>query len=269
LAVSATTFAELVAGVRDTCGRRGRGAVDLAVLRRVDSTSLLAGRIRRELAEDELALAGAALIAWEQTGGRGRQGRPWESPPGAGVYATVVGRLGDAAALQVLPLAVACALAEVLDEHLPAPCRLKWPNDLMAGGRKLGGVLVEAAVRAEGPADVLVGFGVNCALGPDELPTAMATSLAVEAGSAPPLGPLVCRLVDGVVGELRAARPREETVARWLRRSLHAPGDALLCRTAAGEVRGAFAGLTAEGLLRLDVAGKEEVLVSAEVAAAT
>jgi BirA family transcriptional regulator, biotin operon repressor / biotin---[acetyl-CoA-carboxylase] ligase len=260
MAAPAAAFADLVAEVR-----RRRGTIDFAVLRRVDSTSLLAARIRRELAEDEIMIGGAALLAFEQTGGRGRHGRLWVSPPGQGVYATVVARLADPSGLAVLPLAVAVALAEVLDRYLPEPCRLKWPNDLMAGGRKLGGVLVEAALRPGALPEVLIGFGVNHGQARDELPTPVATSLALEGAALPPLHVLTCDLVEAVIGELRSGHPREATVTRWLRRSQHAAGDSLCCRTDGGELRGRFLGLTAEGLLRLDVDGREEVLLNAEV----
>lgn len=260
----AASFTQLVAEVR-----RHRPRVDLAVLRRVDSTSLLAARIRRELAEDELAIAGAALVAFEQTAGRGRQGRAWASPPGRGVYATVVAPVADAEGFPVLPLAIAAALAEALDRYLPAGCRLKWPNDLMTGGRKVGGILVEAALRPGVHPEVLVGFGVNHGHTREELPGDTATSLALEgAAPLPSLAVLTCELVEAVVAELRAGRPRAEVVERWLRRSHHAPGDRLRCTVANREVHGSFLGLTGEGLLRLDVEGREEVLVSAEVAEA-
>jgi biotin-(acetyl-CoA carboxylase) ligase len=147
------------------------------------------------------------------------------------------------------------ALAEVLDRYLPTPCRLKWPNDLMVDGRKLGGILVAAALRPGVPASVLVGFGVNHGQAAEELPTAQATSLRVTGGALPPLGALTWELVAAVVAELRAGRAGSETVARWLARSQHAAG--------------VFAGLSAEGRLRLEVDGREEVLVSAEIAEAS
>jgi BirA family biotin operon repressor/biotin-[acetyl-CoA-carboxylase] ligase len=260
----ASGFGELVAEAR-----RRRAAVDVAVLRRVDSTSLLASRIRRELAEDDIAIPGTAIVAFEQTAGKGRQGRHWASAAGHGVYATVVATLPEGSALPVLPLAMAVALAEVLDRYLPTPCRLKWPNDLMVDGRKLGGILVEAALRPGVPASVLVGFGVNHGQAAEELPTAQATSLRVTGGALPALGALTWELVAAVVAELRAGRAGSETVARWLARSQHAAGDSLLCRVGEREVRGVFAGLSAEGRLRLEVDGREEVLVSAEIAEAS
>ncbi|HET9767294.1 MAG TPA: hypothetical protein VFS60_10630, partial [Thermoanaerobaculia bacterium] len=90
---AATSFADLVAESSRRRLRRPDGTVfDVAVLRRVDSTNALAWRIRRELAEDDIEVE-AALLAYEQTAGRGRQGRSWASPAGLGIYASVCGPL--------------------------------------------------------------------------------------------------------------------------------------------------------------------------------
>ena len=246
--------------------RRARVGLELAVLRKVDSTNRLAWRIRRELAEDDIEVEGTALLAYEQTAGRGRQGRSWVSPAGLGIYATVCGHLADPQRLPVLPLAVAVALAEVLDRFLPVPCRLKWPNDVMVNGRKLAGILVEAAVRPGRSPEAIVGFGVNHGHGRRDLPTPAATSVALETAQPPALAQLAWDLTEAVARELRLVQPREVTVARWLSRSLHLSGETLRCRLPDGaEVVGGFAGLTPDGLLRLAVGGREELLVTAEV----
>lgn len=258
------TFAELVEGAR---GRRPRAETFLALLREVDSTNALARRLRDMMAADDLTLPWTALVAYEQTAGRGRHGRSWSSPAGEGVYATLLGKLPTADRLSVLSLATGAALAEVLDRHLAVPCRLKWPNDLMIKGRKVGGVLVETTLRGEQP-EVIVGFGINYSLGQRELPTPAATSLMLESEDLPTLSALWWECVEAVAAEVRSAVPRELVVQRWLLRSMHSPGDALRCRLGDREVNGKFVGLTREGLLRLDVDGREEVLVSAEVAEA-
>jgi BirA family biotin operon repressor/biotin-[acetyl-CoA-carboxylase] ligase len=258
--VSALSFPALVSGVREW---RGSVPLNLLVLRAVDSTNQLARRIREELGEDELPLPWSALLAFEQTAGRGRQGRHWSSPGGQGVYATVLGRLGEPSRLPLLPLAVAARLAETLAPHLPEGCLLKWPNDLMAGGAKLGGVLVEALSGAATGVDVLVGFGVNHGQEGTEL-VAGATSLA-ERGAHPSLPALAVELAAAVAEELRSTEPPAATLDRWLARSLHSPGDTLRCRLPGGAVEGTFRGLAPDGRLRLDVGGREELLVSAEV----
>jgi BirA family biotin operon repressor/biotin-[acetyl-CoA-carboxylase] ligase len=236
----------------------------VAVVRTVDSTNLLARRIRTELAEDDLPLPWSALLAFEQTAGRGRGGRSWASPPGMGVYATVLGRLGERARLPVLSLGVGVTLAEALDRFAPGRVRLKWPNDLMLDGRKVGGVLVEAITGPTGEVDVLAGFGINHGQGEAELPVPAATSLAV-AGVVPPLAELACTLVEAVGTELSSHELPEHTVARWLERTQHREGDLLRCRVPGGELTGGFLGLTGQGLLRLDVAGRETLVATGEV----
>lgn len=104
---------------------------------------------------------GAVVLADAQTGGRGRAGRAWASPPGSGVWLTYVARPRDPAALEVLALRVGIALAEALAPLADAPIGVKWPNDLLVGGRKLAGILVEARWRDGRPEWAAVGVGVN------------------------------------------------------------------------------------------------------------
>ncbi len=100
------------------------------------------------------------IWAEEQTAGRGRQGRTWQSPPGAGLYFTAILRSQiPIAQLGVLPLAVGVALVQAIQAQISLSARLKWPNDLLApDGRKLAGVLLE---RDAASGAVLIGVGVN------------------------------------------------------------------------------------------------------------
>jgi len=103
------------------------------------------------------------LLAEFQRAGRGRRGRCWIMPPGAGIalsfgYRFACGLAGLGALSLELGLAVAEALAGL------APVRVKWPNDLLVGERKLGGLLVEARGRQDGAGEVVIGLGVNCHL---------------------------------------------------------------------------------------------------------
>lgn len=113
----------------------------------------------RALAESG-APRGTVVLALEQTHGRGRRGSAWASRPGAGVWMSIV-LPGDDGGPE-LPLIVGVACAEVLEEETGLAVTVKWPNDLMIDGRKVGGVLVERF-----PAGVVVGIGVNVASAPD------------------------------------------------------------------------------------------------------
>ena len=101
------------------------------------------------------------MIANEQTAGRGRGGKSWQSSPGAGLWLTLIERPADTSGLAVLSLRVGLAAAEALDRFAPEPIRLKWPNDLYIDRSKLAGILVEARWREQSVEWIAIGLGVN------------------------------------------------------------------------------------------------------------
>jgi BirA family biotin operon repressor/biotin-[acetyl-CoA-carboxylase] ligase len=107
------------------------------------------------------APSGTLILADEQTAGRGRHGRSWRSAPGCGVWLTVLERPGSPAALEVLSLRAGLAAARALDAFAAGPVRVKWPNDLLVGGAKLSGVLVEVRWRGDRVDWIAIGVGVN------------------------------------------------------------------------------------------------------------
>jgi len=186
---------------------------------------------------------GLWLRAESQTGGRGRVGRSWQSPPG-NLYASTIVRLhgGDPPAA-TLALVAAVALEEVATAYVgPGRLQLKWPNDLMAGHAKVAGILLERAGDA-----VVIGFGVNLARHPENLerPTA---SLAVIGSAAPQADTFLIDLAEAFARWLSRWRSEglEPVRSRWLR-AAHPIGSALK----AGEVEGLFEGLDLEGALLL------------------
>ena len=134
----------------------------------------------------EGAPAGECVVAEEQTAGRGRAGHAWSSPPGTGLYFSVV--LRPRVEPERLPLAtLACgvAVAEAIRAATGLDAGLKWPNDVLVGLRKCAGILCEAELGSTGDAAVVAGVGINvntpaAALPPR--PIFPSTSLAVEAG---------------------------------------------------------------------------------------
>lgn len=248
--------------------RNSRGPENLTVLARVDSTNSLARAIVAEYQSEEQTLHPLLVLALEQSGGRGRQGRSWSSPRGKGVYATRVVTVSDPALLQTLPLLVGVGLCRALAPHLPAPCRLKWPNDLMVetGGerRKIGGVLIEASVRPEEGATAIVGFGVNYLHGADELPET-ATSLALLGGGAVSLADLTWDLVEGVEAELAHVGDMASAVEDYRALSIHRPGERIACRVGETLVEGTFVGFDETGRLVLESGGKQTSVAAGEV----
>lgn len=137
---------------------------------------------------------GALVTADAQTAGRGRRGRTWSSPAGVGLHASLVVRVPEGTAVPALGLAVAVGLRE----GLPVEVGLKWPNDLVSDGRKLGGVLCEA--RWEGrAAEVVCGFGVNVARRPwPEALRGQATSIEEITATRPGRADLLASLLVGL-----------------------------------------------------------------------
>ncbi len=126
------------------------------------------------------APAGTVLVAELQSGGRGRLGRSWSSPAGAGLTCSVLLRPAPPVPTWGwLPLLTGLALSRALG----SAARLKWPNDVLfgAGGGKVAGILVQSGDSARGGAGaVVVGVGLNVSTGRDELPVQTATSLLLE-----------------------------------------------------------------------------------------
>ncbi len=112
-----------------------------------------------ELAERG-AEAGSMVVATEQLQGRGSRGRPWHSPPG-GLWLSALYRPPSTGGLELLSVRVGLAVARALDPYVPTPVRLKWPNDLMLDGRKLGGILCEARWQGAALGWIAVGVGLN------------------------------------------------------------------------------------------------------------
>jgi BirA family biotin operon repressor/biotin-[acetyl-CoA-carboxylase] ligase len=148
------------------------------------------------------APAGTLVIANEQTAGRGRGGKSWQSSPGAGLWLTLIERPSDTSGLGVLSLRVGLAAAEALDRFAPEPIRLKWPNDLYIDQGKLGGILVEARWREQAVEWVAIGLGVNV-----QAPKNVETAAGLEPGT--DRLDVLGELVPAVLAAARATGPLE------------------------------------------------------------
>lgn len=197
------------------------------------------------------AAAGAPEGTWlraeVQTGGRGRLGRDWRSPAGNLYASTVIRPQPGNPPVASLALVAAVALFEVASAWSgdAASLRIKWPNDLLRGPAKVAGILLERSGQA-----VVAGFGVNLARAPD-LPDRPSAALG---GGADPAG-FVEDLATGLARWLGIWRGQglPPVIARWLE-AAHPIGTALAATTPAGRIEGLFAGLDAEGNLRLALA---------------
>lgn len=244
-------------------------AANVVWLDTIDSTNALAGRLMAgwaEVAEDE-RLSDTMLISNAQSAGRGQGANRWESPPG-GVYATWLGWI-PALRLPLVPIASGVALAAAIERTVPGVVvGLRWPNDLLVGGGKLGGILCHARVCGE-DAWAMVGFGINAEVAPP-LPAGVRNHSVALAG----LGwrgnaEEAARVLAAafLADFAKALAAPETTVASWRRRSVHTAGEVLRVRYGDAELEGSFVGLGDDGQLLLKVAGRVRHVSAGELVA--
>jgi BirA family biotin operon repressor/biotin-[acetyl-CoA-carboxylase] ligase len=233
--------------------------------------------VAAELAAQGVA-EGLVVLADAQTAGRGRRGRTWFSPPGSGLYASVVltpaRASSPARATGLLTLTAGVALAEGIAIATGLAPDIKWPNDLLVGGRKLAGILAEG-VASSGETDqdagvlsVVLGFGINISpsVYPPEL-RARATSLEAELGRqvdralvcAESIASLARRYDDLVAGRFDAI------LDDWRRRATGLRGARVQWQDVGGIRHGITAGIDETGALLVQSDGAIQRLVAGEV----
>ena len=198
-------------------------------------------------------------ITDNQTNGRGRHGRTWLSPPGSGLCLSVAYTFeAQPGNLPALTLAVGLGVIEALEHAGVAGVRLKWPNDLIAGNGKLGGILTETQSQAAGAISVVTGVGVNIDLGdcpgfdsgPESLHSAV--DLVSIADEVPSGNALAAHLIAGLVATFAdydalgfGGFHKRWTGRDWLR------GREVTVRTPLEQVTGIGAGVAGDGALLL------------------
>jgi BirA family biotin operon repressor/biotin-[acetyl-CoA-carboxylase] ligase len=242
--------------------RKWRTFQNLLLLSVMESSNDLARELIDMYFEEEERFPATVLVAESQPGARGRKGR-WEAPAGRGLYFTFVRGARTGEPISLMPVAVARWLREAIKDATGVKVRLKWPNDLYVGRRKLGGILTEARTQGE-DTYVAVGVGLNVLGSPETLGVPGATTLEEEAGRAFALAPLLQAVLDGLDSELAAPRWEVE-VAAWEKASAHRQGDPMKVLHEGEEISGRYRGLTAEGFLKLETASGEAVLSHGEV----
>jgi BirA family biotin operon repressor/biotin-[acetyl-CoA-carboxylase] ligase len=224
--------------------------------------------LAREMAE-EGAAEGVALLAREQTRGRGRQGRVWASPWGEGLYLSVILRPPvEPARATLITLAAAIAVAETLSVDYAVAVDIKWPNDIHARGRKICGILVESAIEKNRLSYAVLGIGVN--LGQREFPAELqeiATSLLIESGRRVTpdefATPLLVRLDAWY---LTALQQPATVIAEWQARSSYADGCAVRVENGNTTIEGITRGLAPSGALIVEMAdGARREVIAGEV----
>lgn len=155
---------------------------DIIVRDSVDSTNDMA----MSLAAKEEIVPGTVLIADQQTRGKGRLGRTWESPSGSNIYLSMTIRPElEPKDTTMLTILAAVAGTRALQQSCSLPVSIKWPNDLMISNRKLGGILTEVRADPDRVALAVIGMGINVNMEYRSIPEAIrdrATSISIETG---------------------------------------------------------------------------------------
>lgn len=253
------------------------------------NTGRLAGRVVYYFATTEstnsfaLALArkaqtatGSLVVAESQSAGRGRLGRSWLSPDGAGLYFSLLLRPELAMAdLPKITLAAGLALALAIEGQTGCAPALKWPNDLYLAGKKCGGILTETeGVAGPEATVVVVGIGLNVITPEDAFPGVLghtATSLLAATGMVFQRGPLLAAIVreleKAVAGLEQGGFP--EILAQWRARDIHRGRTVSWLNSQGQVISGLSLGPDQDGLLRIrDASGRLHVVISGDVSLA-
>jgi BirA family biotin operon repressor/biotin-[acetyl-CoA-carboxylase] ligase len=253
-------------------GRLGGFASRVAWFDTVRSTNDVADRLAAEGAEH-----GTVVAADCQESGRGRMGRVWHSPPGAGLYVSVVLRpeaLRGAAGAATLPpaarvtLTAGVALAEALRAATGLPANIKWPNDLVIGSRKVCGILAEGAAAGDAIRHIVLGFGINVLATsyPPEIAN-RATSVEAEAGRAVDRGAVFGESLACLAERLRQAASGgfDEVLDAWRALSPSSVGARVQVSTPGGWADAVTDGVDPDGALVVRIGGSRHRVIAGEV----
>lgn len=203
------------------------------------------------------------IISDMQSGGRGRQARQWQSLPG-NLFMTIAFPAGDLKKFAGFSLAVGLALNRALG-GLGCRTRLKWPNDLLSlSGKKLGGILIETG-DSGGRQYLLVGVGINVAASPEGMENA--TYMNLVAGQDIPLGRILLAIIPAIAESFTKFEEKGFAPLRsdWMLNAAYVGRDISVNVSTDRKLKGMMVGVTADGLLQLEVNGKIEVLPAGDL----
>ena len=242
---------------------RLRTIESIAVIGRVASTNLIARRVMAECIDNELSLPQAMIIAGEQFAGRGRNDRQWSSPAGKGIYATTL--LTRAAhELSLVPLEMANVVASFLRETFGIDARIKWPNDVLVGGRKIAGILIEARVQDD-RAYLLVGTGVNVEPYEDDArPNAISIS-EVTSRDFRGIHDATLAFIEHMDARLAQPFDAAQVLSEWRALSIHNAGDRIHCVLGDRTINGIWSGIDEQGRALIRDAGRTMTVSAGDI----
>jgi BirA family transcriptional regulator, biotin operon repressor / biotin---[acetyl-CoA-carboxylase] ligase len=260
--------ADLVAALAATRARRGLVGERAHYFNETSSTNDVASSYAERGAPE-----GTIVVAGAQTSGRGRLGRTWYSPSGAGLYVSVI--LRNERAAPYVTLAGGVAVAAGIRAATGLPLEIKWPNDVVtraplgrAKRRKIAGILAEGPSSAEGLQYVILGIGIN--LSPAAYPPEIAdraSSVETELGRPVDPGPVLAEVLSALSAELPALGQGDPSalLARWRSLATFTAGSAVEWDGPRGRLTGVATGIADDGALLVRVGDKVERIVAGEV----
>jgi len=240
----------------------------LAFIPRVSSTNAIGRRVIDECIENDIPLPSAVIIAREQFAGRGRGPKSWHSPADKGIYTTTL-HTRPSSELGLLPLEVAVLVATFLRETYGVDAQIKWPNDILVGGKKIAGILLEARTHHDA-AYTLIGIGINIERLDANAP-ADSISLAdiSPAENSVGLDAATESFVEFIDRELSQPMDSQKVLDTWTRFSVHRPGDRVHCTIGERVVNGTWQGIdefgravVSEGAGTISISGGELVVMN-------
>ena len=232
----------------------------LAIIPRVASTNLIARRVVTECIENELSLPQAMIIAEEQTAGVGRNARSWSSPAGKGIYSTIL-LTRPASEVPLIPLAVANIVVTYLRDVFAIDANIKWPNDILVGGKKIAGILIESRMQDD-RAFLVIGVGINVEpIRDDARPNAVAIS-EVSKRNFRGINDAIEAFIEHLDERVSKPFDRDTVLAEWRSRSVHKQGDRISSVVGERTISGTWVGIDDDGraLVR---SGDEVMAISA------
>ncbi|WP_156774350.1 biotin--[acetyl-CoA-carboxylase] ligase [Fictibacillus arsenicus] len=232
----------------------------------VKSTQEIAHSLAREG-----ALEGSIVLADEQTGGRGRLGRAWQSPSGTGIWMSLI--LRPEIPLQKAPqltLLIAVAASRAIEKVTGLEAAIKWPNDLLIKGKKVAGILTELQAEADSIHSVIVGIGMNVNQEKKHFTeeiSEIATSLAIEGGKTYKRAEIAGAVLQEIENLYRSYLVKGFAVIKllWEARA-YSLGKRITARSVTGSITGYAKGITDEGVLLLeDDNGEIHSIYSADI----
>lgn len=247
-----------IATIAATLGNAAR-RFDIDVLPSCDSTNaVLLARA------DAGAASGTVVIATEQTAGRGRRGRSWFASPGASLSFSLLWRFAPGTAPAGLSLAVGVAVVRALTKVGAGETALKWPNDILKDGRKLGGILVELVPGA--PHAAVIGIGINLHLPAGMPEDVCAASAALDLPATDEDHLYAALLVELLATlEIFAAQGFAALRPEWMARHAFQDAAVLLGSDFGVPREGRCRGVDGDGALLFESDGRIERILSGEV----